>query len=190
MRIGIIGAGHIGTTLSRHFAVVGHNVSLCGLLVPKTVRAVADFADVVVISVPFRRFPELPIGELAGKPVIDTTNYDPDQDGPLRPLDEDRITSSELIQAHLARSHVTKAFNAICWADLRDQAFRDLQRAIPVSGDDANAKKATMALIAEIGFDPVDVGGLADGGRKHQPGSDIYAADLTSTGLRWRLHMP
>ena len=61
--------------------------------------------------------------------------------------------------------------------------------AIPVSGDNLNAKKTTMALVAEIGFDPVDVGGLAVGGRKHQPGTEIYSADLTSADLRTRLHM-
>lgn len=189
MRIGIIGAGHIGTTLSRHLAIVGHNVSLGGLLVPRTVLAVADFADVVVVSVPFRRFHELPVAELSGKPVIDTTNYDPDVDGHLPALDDDRVTSSELIQRRLATSHVTKAFNAIHWEHLRDQAHRDPRRAIPVSGDNLNAKKTTIALVAELGFDPVDVGGLAIGGRKHQPGTEIYAADLTSADLRTRLHM-
>lgn len=192
MRIGIIGAGQIGTTLSRHFAIVGHDVSLTGLLVARTVRAVASFADVVVVAVPFHRHRELPVVEVAGKIVIDATNYDPAVDGRVPALDEDRITSSELVAAHLAGAQVVKAFNAIHWEHLRDHAHRDRfagRRGIPVSGDHVRAKKTAMALVEEIGFDAVDAGGLARGGRKFQPGTPVYAADLTAHDLRARLHL-
>jgi len=192
MRIGIIGAGQIGTTLSRHFAIVGHDVSLTGLLVARTVRAVASFADVVVVAIPFHRYPELPRAEVAGKPVIDATNYDPGTDPPMRELDEDHITSSELVAAHLLGAQVVKAFNAIRWEHLRDHAHRDRfagRRGIPVSGDHVRAKKTAMALVEEIGFDAVDAGGLARGGRKFQPGTPVYAADLTASDLRARLHL-
>lgn len=192
MRIGILGAGHVGTTLSRHFALVGHDVSLSGLLIARTVRSVAGFADVVVVAIPFSRYRELPVDEIAGKSVIDATNYDPDVDGHVLELDEDFVTSSELVQSHLCRSQVVKAFNAIRWNHLRDHAHRDRfagRRAIPVSGDHARAKKTAMALIEEIGFDAVDAGGLARGGRKHQPGTSVYAADLTARDLRARLHL-
>lgn len=192
MRIGIIGAGHVGTTLSRHFALVGHDVSLSGLLIARTVRAVASFADVVVVAVPFNRYRELPVAETAGKPVIDTTNYDPAGGGPIPQLDEDRITSSELVAAHLSEALVVKAFNAIRWEHLRDHAHRDRfagRRGIPVSGDHLRAKKSAMALVEEIGFDAVDAGGLARGGRKFQPGTPVYAADLTARDLRARLHL-
>ncbi|MFL6120319.1 NADPH-dependent F420 reductase [Actinophytocola sp.] len=192
MRIGIIGAGPIGTTLSRHFAIVGHDVSLTGLLVARTVRAVASFADVVVVAVPFHRHRELPVAETAGKTVVDATNYDPALDDRVRELDEDRITSSELVQAHLSGAQVVKAFNAIRWEHLRDHAHRDRfagRRGIPVSGDHVRAKKSAMALVEEIGFDAVDAGGLARGGRKFQPGTPVYAADLTAHDLRARLHL-
>ena len=192
MRIGIIGAGLVGTTLSRHFALVGHDVSLTGLLIPSTVRAVAGFADVVVLAIPFHRYQELPAERLAGKPVVDTTNYDPQVDGNVPELDEDRITSSELVQAHLPGAMVVKTFNAIRWEHLRDHANRDRfagRRAIPVSGDHVRAKKSAMALVFEIGFDAVDAGGLARGGRKFQPGTPVYSADLTAPDLRARLHL-
>ena len=115
----------------------------------------AAFADVVVLAVPFNRYRELPVAELAGKPVIDTTNYDPRPRRPhRRTLDDDRITSSELVQRHLTGAHVVKAFNAIRWEHLRDHAHRDTRAArIPVSGDDLRAKKTAMALVSEIGFD-------------------------------------
>ena len=192
MRIGVIGAGQIGTILSKHLALVGHDVSLSGLLIARTVRAVATFADVVVIAVPFHRYRELPVAELAGKPVIDTTNYDPAIDGRIAALDQDLTTSSELVAAHLTDAHLVKAFNAISAEHLRDHAHReqfDGRRAIPVSGDHIRAKKTAMALIEEIGFDAVNAGGLARGGRKHQPGTPVYAADLTAHDLRARLHL-
>ncbi|MFC4857515.1 NADPH-dependent F420 reductase [Actinophytocola glycyrrhizae] len=189
MRIGIIGAGHLGTTLGRQFALTGHEVSLCGLLVARTMRGVAAFADVVIVAVPFNRHRELPVAELAGKTVIDATNYDPVLDGPAPDLDDDCLTSSDLIQCHLITAYVVKALNAIDWEHLRDHAHRVPRRAIPVAGDDLRAKKAAMALVSEIGFAPVDVGGLSVGGRKYQPGTGVFCADLTAADLRARLHL-
>ena len=189
MRIGIIGAGHLGTTLSRQLALTGHEVSLCGLLVARTMRGVAAFADVAIVAVPFNRHRELPVAELAGKPVIDATNYDPVLDGPTPDLDDDCLTSSDMIQSHLITAYVVKAFNAIAWEHVRDHAHRAPRRAIPVAGDDLRAKKTAMALVSEIGFAPVDVGGLSVGGRKYQPGSDVFGADLTADDLRTRLHL-
>lgn len=189
MRIGIIGAGHLGTALSRQLALAGHEVSLCGLLVARTVRGVAAFADVAIVAVPFNRHRELPVAELAGKPVIDATNYDPVLDGPTPDLDDDCLTSSDLVQSHLITAYVVKSLNAIGWEHLRDQAHRVPRRAIPVAGDDLRAKKTAMALVSEIGFAPVDVGGLSVGGRKYQPGTDVFGADLTADDLRARLHL-
>lgn len=189
MRIGIIGAGHLGTALSRQLALCGHQVSLCGLLVPHTMRGVAAFADVAIVAVPFVRHRELPVAELAGKPVIDATNYDPVLDGPTPDLDDDCLTSSDLIQSHLVTSYVVKAFNAIGWEHVRDHAHRVPRRAVPVAGDDLRAKKTAMALACELGFAPVDVGGLTVGGRKLQPGTDVFGADLTADDLRARLRL-
>lgn len=118
MRIGIIGAGHIGGTLAKHFARVGHEVAVSNSRGPETLEdLVADlgdraramtagdaarFGDVVVVSVPFGRYRELPTDEVAGKVVIDTNNYYPGRDGQFEELDSDRTTSSELLQAHLS----------------------------------------------------------------------------------------
>ena len=193
MRIGIIGAGRLGTMLSRQLALAGHEVSLCGLLVARTMRGVSAFADVAIVAVPFDHHRELPVAELAGKPVIDATNYDPVLDGPTPDLDDGCLTSSDLVQSHLITAYVVKAFNAIGWEHLRDHAHREPhrepRRAIPVAGDDLRAKKTAMALASEIGFAPVDVGGLNDGGRKCQPGTDVFGADLTADDLRARLHL-
>ena len=146
----------------------------------------ARSGDVVVVCVPFGRFRDLPAEELVGKVVIDANNYYPQRDGHLEELDDDHTTSSELLQAHL-RARVVKALNSMYWEHLRDyvRPAGDPGRiAIPISGDDTRAKRVVAGLIDEIGFDAVDAGTLADGGRTHQPGSPVYAADLPTEELR------
>ena len=206
MRIGVIGTGHIGGTLAQHFVAAGHEVAVANSRGPETLREMetdlgrrahavtaeeaARFGDVVVVSVPFGRYTELPAADLDGKTVIDTGNYYPDRDGHYEELDQGRTTSSEMVQQHFGSAHVVKAFNAIRFDDLRDQAHRNGstgRRAIPVSGDDPEAKGTVMQLIEEIGFDPVDAGPLGEGGRRHQPGTPVYTQDLTVYQLREKL---
>jgi 8-hydroxy-5-deazaflavin:NADPH oxidoreductase len=206
MRIGIIGAGHIGGTLARHFISVGHEVAVSNSRGPATLEELiaelggsaqattaedaARFGDVVVVSVPFGRYLKLPNDGVVGKVVIDTNNYYPGRDGHFEELDSDRTTSSELLQTHLSGARVVKAFNAIYWNHLRDlgRPSGDPQRiGIPISGDDEESKLIVAELIDQIGFDAVDAGTLAQGGRKHQPGSPVYAEDLRAEELRARL---
>ena len=142
-----------------------------------TAAEAARFGDLVVVSVPFGRYREVPKEAVAGKVVIDTNNYYPRRDGHFEELDSDRTTSSELLQAHLSGARVVKAFNAILWSRLRDDGrpAGDHDRlGIPISGDDEQAKQSVAELIDEIGFNPVDAGTLAEGGRKHQPGTPAY----------------
>lgn len=209
MRIGIIGVGHIGGTLARHFVRAGHEVALSNSRGPDTLQDLvaelgelgelasaataedaARFGDVVVVSVPFGRYRELPTDGFAGKVVIDTNNYYPQRDGHFEELDSDRATSSELLQAHVTGARVVKAFNAIYWEHLRDNgrpAGDPGRIGIPISGDDAEAKKTVAEMIDQIGFDAVDAGALGQGGRQHQPGTDVYTADLPTGELRARL---
>lgn len=201
MRIGIIGAGHIGRALAAHLVRAGHEVVLSNSREPETLRElVAELGDragagtpaeaarageVVVVSIPFGRFRELPASDLRGKIVVDTGNYYPQRDGHFEELDDDHTTSSELLQTHLG-ARVVKAFNAMYWEHLRDFAkpAGDPERiGVPISGDDEEAKRVVAGLVDDIGFDPVDAGTLADGGRKHQPGARAYAADLPTEEL-------
>lgn len=184
MKIGIIGAGHIGGTLARLFVDAGHEVAvsnsrgletLAGLVEDlgggaqaMTAAEAARFGEVVVVSVPFGRYRELPTEGVTGKVVIDTNNYYPQRDGHFEELDSDNTTSSELLQAHLPGSRVVKAFNAILWSRLRDDGrpAGDGERVgIPISGDDEQAKRTVVELIDQIGFDAVDAGKLAEGGQ-------------------------
>jgi len=206
MRIGMIGAGHIGGTLARHFVELGHEVAVSNSRGPETlaclveelgggaqamtVAEAARFGEVVVVSVPFSRYRELPSESVAGKVVIDTNNYYSQRDGHFEELDSDRTTSSELLQAHLSGARVVKAFNAIVWTRLRDdsRSTGDGERVgIPISGDDEEAKRTVAELIDQIGFDALDAGKLAEGGRKHQPGSPAYTEGVPTEELRIRL---
>ena len=206
MRIGIIGAGHIGGTLAGLFVGAGHEVAVSNSRGPETLAGLVEelggrvqamnaadatrFGDVVVVAVSFGRYRELPTEAVSGKVVIDTNNYYPQRDGHFEELDSDRTTSSELLQAHLADARVVKAFNAIQWMRLRDDGrpAGDPERlGIPISGDDEEAKRTVAALIDQIGFDPVDAGTLAEGGRKHQTGAPAYTQGLPTAELRARL---
>ncbi len=206
MQIGIIGAGHIGGTLARLFVKAGHDVAISNARGPATLtdlvaelgphaRAAtpaeaAAFGEVVVVSVPFGHYREMPVENLAGKIVIDTNNYYPNRDSHFEELDTDRTTSSELLQHHLRGARVVKAFNTMQWTHLgslsRPPGAPD-RFGIPISGDDATAKATVAKLIDQIGFDAVDAGTLAQGGRRHQPGTSVYGVDLPAATLRERL---
>lgn len=207
MQIGIIGSGHIGGTLAGLFVAAGHEVMVANSRGPETLhslveelgdqaragtaREAAAFGDVVVVSVPFGRYRDVPAEPLAGKIVIDTNNYYPGRDGRYEELDEDRTTSTELLAEHAPGSRVVKAFNTIYWEHLRDQggpAYGE-RRAIPIAGDDEGAKQVVAGLIGELGFEVVDTGSLGEGGRSQQPGSPIYGVPLTGNQLRSRLKL-
>jgi predicted dinucleotide-binding enzyme len=203
MRIGIIGSGKIGGTLAKRLVDAGHEVAVSNSRGPETLadlveelgpraqamtaQEAARYGELIVVSVPLGRYRELPTDGVAGKVVIDTNNYYPQRDGHFEELDSGRATSSELLQAHLVDARVVKAFNAILWTRLRDDArpAGDPERlGIPISGDDEEAKGTVAGLIDDIGFDPVDAGALAAGGRKHQPGTAAYTNGLPTAELR------
>jgi 8-hydroxy-5-deazaflavin:NADPH oxidoreductase len=205
MRIGIIGAGKIGSTLARLFVAAGHDVAVANSRGPDSLRDLeqelgghghavttdeaARYGDVVVVTIPLGHYRDLPADDLTGKTVIDTCNYYPDRDGHITALDDGRTTSSELIQQHLRGAHVIKAFNAMRFDHLREYGHEggaNQRYGIPVAGDDPAAKKQVFDLIEQIGFEPVDAGHLADG-RKFQPRTAVYTADLWAEDLRARI---
>jgi predicted dinucleotide-binding enzyme len=208
MRIGVIGAGHIGATTARLFAEAGHEVKIANSrgieslaeefedddgIEPATVEDAADFGEIVLLAIPLKAYTELPADELADTIVIDATNYYPGRDGQIEELDTDAVTSTELIGRHLYGSRLVKAFNTLAADTLEDEGGRaagDHSRlAMLVSADDEGAKTEVMDLIDEIGFDPFDLGDLAEGGRLQQPGSELYGLELTNVQARDALGM-
>ncbi len=191
-KIGIIGAGHIGSTAARLFTCAEYEVaisnsrgpaSLEGLVAdlgPKahamTVEEAARFGDIVLLAVPWRTPEALPPpAALAGKVVIDAMNPYSDT-GEI--IDLGATTSSEEVLTRLPGARLVKAFNTIYYQHLANNGNADLpldrRHVIFLAGDDAEAKQTVAHLIEQIGFAPVDAGGLVEGGRKQQPGSPIY----------------
>ena len=200
MRIGVIGAGNIGGTAARLFADAGHEVVISNSRGPETLSAeegdgiragtveeAAEFGDVVLIAIPYRERETLPVDELSDTTVIDAMNYYPGRDGQIAELDDDSTTSSELLARHLDSSRIVKAFNTLEAGTLEEDGRRsgDHRRLVLfVAGDDDLAKRQVMELVDEVGFDPVDTGDLATGGKLQQPGSPIYGAELTNPEAR------
>ena len=202
MRIGIIGAGHIGGTLVRRLTALGHEVSVANSRGPETladlaaetgaravtVRDAARGKDVVVVTIPMRNVPALPTGlfETAddGTVVVDTGNYYPKRDGRIDAI-ESGTTESRWVAQQLGRP-VVKAFNNIYARHLLERgrpAGEAGRIALPVAGDDARAKSVVIRLLDEMGFDGVDAGSLDESWRQ-QPGSPVYGTDLDAAGVR------
>ncbi|MEV6490401.1 NAD(P)-binding domain-containing protein [Actinoplanes sp. NPDC051633] len=141
-----------------------------------TAAEAAAAGDLVVVSVPFKAFRDVPVAELAGKVVLNTNNYYAQRDGQFAELDEGKRTSSELEQEHLGTARLVKVFNNIYSAHLgalaRPAGAAD-RTALTIAGDDSEAKQAATAFLDAIGFDTVDVGTLADSWRV-EPGQPAY----------------
>ena len=203
MKIGIIGAGNIGGNLTRRLTALGHEVVVANSRVPETLAELAaqtgatavlaneaaKGADIVIVTIPQKRIPDLPLGLLdgaaSGAAVIDTGNYYPkERDGRIDAL-EDGEPESRWVERHLGHP-VVKVFNGIYAQHLLDRhlpAGSPGRIALPVAGDDAAAKAKVMSLVDELGFDPVDAGSLAESWRQ-QPGTPVYGADLDAEGVR------
>jgi 8-hydroxy-5-deazaflavin:NADPH oxidoreductase len=203
MKIGIIGTGQIGGTLTRRFTALGHQVSIANSRGPETLtglvketgaRAVtakeaARAGEVVVVTIPEGHIPDLPKDLFAGVPdsvvVIDTGNYYPRQrDGRIAEI-EAGLPESRWVERQLRRP-VVKAFNNIYAKHLLEfgrPSGAPNRIALPVAGDDDRAKSIVLRLVDELGFDPVDAGGLDDSWRQ-QPGTPVYATDLDAKGVR------
>jgi predicted dinucleotide-binding enzyme len=203
MKIGIIGAGNIGSTLARRFSELGHRVSIANSRGPDTLQELASqtgatavtaqeaarAGEVVVVTVPMRNVPDLGIGLFEGVPdsvvVIDTCNYYPQQrDGRIDGI-ELGLAESRWVSQQLGRP-VVKAFNNIQADHLgsKGKPSNSPDRiALPYAGDDPSATARVAALINELGFDPVDDGTLDESWRQ-QPGSLVYGTDHDRLGVR------
>ena len=132
--LGLIGAGHIGSQLARLAIAYGYSVVISNSRGPETLSGLvaelgpkaraatpaeaAKAGDIVVVTLPLKNYKTVPVEPLAGKVVIDTNNYYPQRDGQIPELDNESTTVSELLQAHLPKSKVVKAFNHLYAASL------------------------------------------------------------------------
>jgi predicted dinucleotide-binding enzyme len=203
MKIGMIGAGQIGGTLTRRLTALGHEVFVANsrgpetlsdlvaetgataVSVPEAVRGV----DLVVVTIPEKNIPNLPAGLFADTPdrvvVVDTGNYYPRQrDGRIEAI-EAGLPESKWVAQQLGRP-VIKAFNNIYAKHLLELGRpkgAPGRIALPVAGDDQAPKAVVLQLVDELGFDGVDAGALDESWRQ-QPGTPVYTKDFDVEGVQ------
>jgi 8-hydroxy-5-deazaflavin:NADPH oxidoreductase len=187
-RVGIIGAGRIGQAMAQTALRAGRPVVIANRRGPASLTAVvaalgdgasagavmdAAAAEIVVVAVMWPDVPKAVEGlDWEGRIVIDPTNdFDP---GNL-----DGRTSSEVVADLVAPARVVKVANTLGAAVLAaDPHEAGGQRVIFLSGDDAQAKSAVVALFEDAGFFVVDLGGLREGGRMQQVGAPLAGHNL------------
>jgi 8-hydroxy-5-deazaflavin:NADPH oxidoreductase len=201
--IGIVGAGGLGGTLARHLARLGYEVSISNSRGPGSLAALAAEigatpvsvpeaardSDIVIVSIPTNAITDLPPGLFANLPdsviVVDTCNYHPElRDGRIDAIDRG-MPDSEWV-ARQIRHPVIKAFNNIFASSLLNKgapAGSAGRMALSVAGDQPDTKAAVLGLVDDLGFDPVDAGGLEESWRQ-QPGTPAYCQDLDAAALR------
>ena len=203
MRIGIIGAGMIGSTVARLWVNAGHEVRVASRH-PESLKALttrlgprasygtpadaAAFGDVIMLTVPLKAVPDLArelAPSLAGKIVLDTGNAYQRRDGDAaRQASRDTQGSAGWAAAMFPGSRWVKAFNTVYYKTLESEAHRDGDRVgIPLAGDDRDALETAATLVRDAGFDPVIVGSLAQG-REFEPETQPYNTGMSGPELR------
>lgn len=203
MRIGIVGAGMIGSTLAELWTAAGHDVRLASRH-PDELRPLVDrlgthasagtpldaatFGDVVMLTVPLKAMPDLArdiAPALAGKVVLDTGNAYERRDGAsAKQASAHPQGSAGWAAAMFPGSRWVKAFNTVYYKTLASEAHRDGERVgIPLAGDDPGAMETASALARDAGFDPVVIGPLARG-REFEPDTPPYNTGMSGPQLR------
>lgn len=194
--IGIIGAGRIAGAFTRQLIKSGFNViisnsrgpgslkTLVSDLGPKVKAATtheAAQAEIVILAVQWAQAAQalsnLPCWN--GRIVIDATNPGIDFGSAVKVTDLGGRTSSEFIAGLVPGARLVKAFNTIYYKVLENHCEQTHGRRIVfISGDDPYAKRHCSKLIRQLGFEPVDLGSLAYGGRLHQIGGPLSHLNL------------
>ena len=201
MKIGVIGTGSMGEVIISKLSAAGHDLKIANSRGPESLKdfaivvgaravavedAVKD-ADVVFLVIPNKNVPDLPEGLFEkvklGTVVINTLNYYPFRDGQIEDLDNGMVESDWV--SKLIKYPVVKSFNTMfAHSMIRDKpsSGSEARIALPFSGDEPKSKEIVAELIDSIGFDPVDIGGIAQSWRQ-EPGSPLYCTDLTKEEL-------
>ncbi len=193
MKIGIIGAGTIGTAFAKHVAAAGYEVVISnsrgadtlkekikqigGNIVAGSVEEAAQ-ADVILLAVRWQQVAEvLEALSLEGKIVIDPTNWDSPEFVLAEPGSK---TSSEVVSQLTKGAKVVKAFNTLYAQVLAaDPQVGGGKRVIFYSGNDDDAKAIVAGILNRIGFAGVDLGSLHEGGKLQRfPGGPLSTLNL------------
>jgi len=209
MRIGIIGAGMIGSTMAKLWSNAGHDIRLSSRhpdalqgfvatlganAAAATPAQAARFGDVVMLTVPLSVVPGLapelaPL--LADKVVIDTGNAYEKRDGQAAHDATGHTGGSATWAAgFFPQARWVKGFNTVYFKVLDSEAHREGDRVgIPLTSDDKDAMDLVAGLVRDAGFDPVIVGALARG-KEFEPGAAIYNTGMSGREVRKLLDLP
>jgi 8-hydroxy-5-deazaflavin:NADPH oxidoreductase len=176
MSYAIIGFGKIGRALAKAFARNGIEVSVATTrdpasfasdaaaigpgIIPKTL-AEAVKADIIFLAVRFESHPEVAkaLSSWQGKTIVDAMNT-------LAPLEElDGLPSSAVVAKAFAGARLVKGFNHLIAAVLdQDPAVHGGRRVVFLASDDDGAAAEIGALAEKLGFAPIKLGGISEGG--------------------------
>ena len=178
MNITFIGYGNVGAPLADHLQRLGHAVTLAardpdseavrqararnGALRAVPLEQAVREADVVFLATPFMANAQVvpPLAEaLAGKVLVDCTN--PVGPGLAHGLHSAQA-GSQALQALAPKARVVKAFTVYGFENLENNAYPGfgVRPVMPFCGDDAAAKSVVAGLVEQLGWEPLDVGGL------------------------------
>src|SRR5262245_36379918 len=203
MRVGIVGAGKIGSTLAKLWTSAGHAVLLSSrhpqdiqpLVASLGARAssgtpadAATFGEVLVFAVPLKAIPGLArdlASIMKGKVVLDAGNAYEARDGQFA---RDAVAhpggSAGWAAALFSGARWVKGFNTVNFRTLDSAAHRDQEPlGIPLAGDNKQALDVVAQLARDAGFDPVIVGPLARG-KEFEPNTAAYNSNMTGRALR------
>jgi 8-hydroxy-5-deazaflavin:NADPH oxidoreductase len=198
MTYSVIGSGNIGSAIARQFARQGIDIGIANTrgpdsllalakalgphVVPQTLDAALQ-ADVVIMAAPFSAAAAIARRGRGwtGRIVIDAMNA---IDFPsFAPTDLGGRPSSELVAEHCQGARVVKAFNTLAAADLASEPAEGRgHRVICISGNDADANLDVSALVEKLGFAPIILGPLAEGGLLQQFGGPLASKNLIKVG--------
>src|SRR5262245_17321754 len=200
-RLGIVGAGKLGTTLARAAVAAGYDVAISGSRAPEdialtidvlapgaraaTIEEVVRHAEIVILAVPAHRFRELPRDLFDGKILVDAINYWEPVDGDDSELASAADGTSMVLQDRFRSARLVKSLNQLGYHELEEHRRprgTPERVAIAAAGDDRLAVRKVMHLIDELGFDPVDAGPLASG-LALEPGGSPFAVTRSADAL-------
>lgn len=202
-KIGIIGAGKVGTVLAKLAVLAGYDVLMSGSGDPKKIALTVDVLtngakavttkeviqnnDIIILAIPLSKFNVLPAELFKNKIIIDAMNYWWEIDGQREDFNLPNHSTSQLVQEYFKDAIVVKGFNHVGYHDLDDESIlvnkKDQLTAIAIAGDNTMANQKVADVIRDFGFDEIILDKLASG-IKLQPGMPTFGANLNKKDLK------
>lgn len=202
LKIGVIGSGHIGSTVGSLWVKSGHPVmfssrhpeelaslvqGLGAMAKAGSVEEAVAFGDVIFIAVPYGAYPQIGKdygSKLSGKVVLDAGNAVARRDGEDLTAEAKQEGIGVTSAKYLPGARIVRAFNSMGYKFFASEANRAGDRmAIPLAGDDKDAVSVASTLVHDAGFDPVVIGPL-ESAKDFSQGAPLYGLQLTAAEMR------